>query len=295
MATEAASTPHDGGMLANVSFYGRALLYGAFPYALVYPFAIASALRAEQSSRERARQWVICSFPLVVFLLFSIVGKRNPWYIVPAYPFLSVLAGCWLSRLSRRGVGLELRSPGLWAAAIVGALVVWISVDATTWSPLVKQAFRFKMQTHWRSFEGVPAFMGVALTSIGFAVMLWAAPRLVGVRSPRLLGVAVAVTLIGYASVRCLTPLARLDHASEIARLHERLSTALAVGHPIDYPVLVRGRYTALHALYYFGDDFEIVKESGQGREMWLYAKGDPSVRGISLNRERAMTSGSFR
>jgi hypothetical protein len=66
------------------------LLVSAPPFVLLYPFALAAAVR-----RRELRVWAI--FALVVVGFFTLVQTRLPHYIAPAYPAFAVLTGLYLA------------------------------------------------------------------------------------------------------------------------------------------------------------------------------------------------------
>ena len=82
----------------NWVFYGRTFLFGAFPWLLIYPFALYDAASGLRSDRDGSRR-LLLAYLVTVAAFFMLVGKRHPWYVIPAYPFLSALVGIWLGRL----------------------------------------------------------------------------------------------------------------------------------------------------------------------------------------------------
>ena len=87
-----------GGLLHNAWFYLRAINFGAWPYALAYPLALVAGFLAARTVDDRRRLRLTVVYPLGVFLFFCIVSKFYPWYIVPAYPFMSIWLGAWIAR-----------------------------------------------------------------------------------------------------------------------------------------------------------------------------------------------------
>lgn len=69
-------------------FYFKVLLVAAPPFVLLYPAAIAEALRRNLR--------VFAVFALVVLCFFTVVQTRLPQYIVPMYPALAVVTAVWL-------------------------------------------------------------------------------------------------------------------------------------------------------------------------------------------------------
>src|SRR5882757_2914050 len=78
------------GHLTHWWFYLWVLLVSAPPFVLLYPFAIAAALR-----RAELRVWAM--FALVVVGFFTVVQTRLPHYIAPAYPALAVITAAFLT------------------------------------------------------------------------------------------------------------------------------------------------------------------------------------------------------
>jgi 4-amino-4-deoxy-L-arabinose transferase-like glycosyltransferase len=67
-------------------FYGKVLLARAAPWALLFPFALARAVR-----RRELREYFV--FAVVVLAFFTLVATKTPKYIVPAYPALAMMTG----------------------------------------------------------------------------------------------------------------------------------------------------------------------------------------------------------
>ena len=60
----------------------------------------------EEILERRKKEWrtffiLTAVMILVVLVFFCIVAKRFPWYVTPAYPFLSLFLGSWLARRRR--------------------------------------------------------------------------------------------------------------------------------------------------------------------------------------------------
>jgi 4-amino-4-deoxy-L-arabinose transferase-like glycosyltransferase len=121
-------------------FYLKVLLAAAPPFVLLFPAAIAQALRRGSGVR------VFAVFALVVLGFFSVVQTRLPQYIVPMYPALAVVTAAWLADRVR----LLLAGPrgALWtrlaAAAVISAVCVWATTPA-------------RKSLHSANVTGVPA------------------------------------------------------------------------------------------------------------------------------------------
>ncbi len=90
----ARSTQQIEGHVTPAWFYLKVLLVSAPPFVLLYPFALARALRLPD-----LQPWAV--FSVVVLLLFSLAQTRLPHYIAPAYPALSLLTAIYLADLLR--------------------------------------------------------------------------------------------------------------------------------------------------------------------------------------------------
>ena len=75
-------------------FYLKVLLVSAPPFALLFPAAIANALRRKpQATSLRA----FAIFALITLTFFTLVQTRLPQYIVPIYPALAVVTAVYLA------------------------------------------------------------------------------------------------------------------------------------------------------------------------------------------------------
>ncbi len=260
------------GPLHNLKFYAATLLFGAFPYALVYPIAIFEVLRRKTNPIDRSRWTVIGLYLLVLVVFFILVARYQRWYLIPAYPFLSAFTGVWLVNL----VGRRWRWPHIGAASIVGALMLWLSVGVTSFNPFAEQANLIAMKVVWREIAGLGPWLGVpaavAILSMAFASL----QRRSGGRSAPAMAGGLMVGLIGYAMVRVSTPLVFLPYQAPLEQLRRDLDAAEASGISIGFPVKV-AEACCMRARYYFGDDFEVVPvRVAGGYHFWLYEKDDP-------------------
>ncbi|MDP9049925.1 MAG: glycosyltransferase family 39 protein [Acidobacteriota bacterium] len=103
-------------------FYLKVLLVAAPPFVLLYPAAIAQALRRNSGLRAFA------IFALTTLVFFSAVQTRLPQYIVPMYPALAAITAVWLADRVRT----ILAAPRwkLAAAAVLAALCIWLTMPA---------------------------------------------------------------------------------------------------------------------------------------------------------------------
>jgi len=266
------------GVVGNARYYAGVLLYGAFPWSMLYPFALVRALRSDPIAAGLRRGLAFATALLAFFLL---VSKHYAWYAMPALPFLSVAVGVWLAELASRGAG-RLAAFG---AGVALASLLWADVDIFGTNPFGARALGFPMQLGWRSPAGVPALAALPLAGLA-GLGLRALLRRSGRPAARLAGGAAVALLLATASLRNLAPFAYLDTRAPIEDTRRALERAHREGRPIDYPVRLR-RPVVQIARFHFADEFEIVPEYAPGgTDLLLYPKGDPQVLARSIGRE---------
>ncbi len=255
MGGEAAGTTGNriGSPLSNLLFYARTVLFGSFPYALAYPLAAVALLgRRDDPARDGWR--IAALYAATVFLFFLAISKYHSWYIIPAYPFLSAFLGTWIvtlaSRVPRWGM--------ITAITLLLSLVAWITVDTTTFNPFATRATAIAREIGLRTSFGMPPLATLGLSVLLVCGALGAGHRFLRDRFAASLAATVGVLLVGYGAARVTFPLRHLSHRSEMARLDEALDRKRGAGERVEFPVAVMEPGRVL-ALYYFGDDYEVV------------------------------------
>ncbi len=108
-----------------VFYYLIAIMAGFFPGSCFLPVALVRAVR-EQRGDARLQQshlfllcWVAC-----YLIVFTAAATKLPNYIVPCFPAVALLTGCWLADAARSGAGQRfwLRL-GLSSLAVVGVVL----------------------------------------------------------------------------------------------------------------------------------------------------------------------------
>jgi 4-amino-4-deoxy-L-arabinose transferase-like glycosyltransferase len=268
----------DLGLAGNARFYAGVLLHGAFPWSLVYPFALLRALRGDELA---ARLRSALAFAAALLLFFLLVAKHYAWYAMPALPFLSLAVGVWLGELASSGV----RRSAAFGAGLALAALAWADVDLFGTNPFATRALGFPMELRWRSPAGLPAIVALPLAGAAWLLLCQALGRAGRHAATRRLGAAAVAALLVAAGLRCLAPFAHLDTRAPIERTRRSLERALREGRPIDYPVRLR-RPVVQIARFHFGEDFEIVPEyTPEGTDLLLYPQGDPAVLDRSIGR----------
>jgi 3',5'-cyclic AMP phosphodiesterase CpdA len=266
------------GLLGNAAFYAETLLFGAFPFALFYPIAFGAALARRREAPESSALRLLALYPLAIFAFYLLVAKRQPWYVVPAYPFLSALTGIWLAGLFREAP----RAAGVAATALALALVACIRVSILSFDPFTERARTIASELSWRTPDPPGPAAGVALCWGALVLALPAIGRRLPTRHrPVAFASLLVAALFSLGALRVLAPLRYTDHVSEMDRLQQELRAAKAAGRPIAAPVPVL-EPGILKAKYFFGDDFEIVPqhafqaETGRpaGVHFLLYERG---------------------
>jgi 4-amino-4-deoxy-L-arabinose transferase-like glycosyltransferase len=266
------------GPFANLRFYSMALLYGGLPWAAAYPFAIAAAFTRTGNAAGRRSALV---FALTVLLFFVFISKHFSWYVMPAYPFLSILVGAWLVDGMRRD------APA-WAGIGVGAVAaacLWLGVGVFDTNPFDKRGFLpLIVVRHW---IGIGPWVAISLAGLAWAAAWLSVARRLPPAARRGLGIAFAAALLVYAGVRVAAPLAYLDrdHQYPLEKIREKIDLSRASGTPLEYPIHI-GRSPGLKiARFLFGEDFEIARIDPTGEKWALYQKGDREVLARSMSR----------
>ncbi|MCF8031760.1 MAG: glycosyltransferase family 39 protein [Desulfarculaceae bacterium] len=122
---------HGGGLF----YYLPVLLIGAFPFAaLALPElgrALGQNLRALRQKDPLAGLHMLSAISLlVVLVVFSIAATKQINYVLPALPFLALLAGCSLDRLSRGEIGGRLARPVFWGLLWLGGGLLVLALAA---------------------------------------------------------------------------------------------------------------------------------------------------------------------
>jgi hypothetical protein len=78
-----------GEILGRTLYYGQRILFGGFPYVLIYPLALIAAGRAslpssDADSQKRRGNLVLLVYLLTIFAFYLEISKVGPWYIVHA-------------------------------------------------------------------------------------------------------------------------------------------------------------------------------------------------------------------
>jgi hypothetical protein len=240
----------DLGLWHHVRFYAARLVAGTFPYALLYPLAVAGVLIGSREPEERARWMLVALYPAAVIAYFLSLSIYQPWYLIPALPFFSAFLGTWLDRLLRC-------PPARWTRiglAVALAFGAWARLPVASVNPFAHRAMTARPDLHWGEVAGLGPALGIPL----LAGVLWVAFSSLGdLRRRGSIATALVVALLCLGGIRVLAPLQYLSHASQSERLHRELAAALSEGRGIDYPVYVR-EPGLFKARYYFGDDFDL-------------------------------------
>jgi hypothetical protein len=226
-----------------------------------------------------------------VFLFAVAVSKRAPWYIIPAYPFLSIFLAAWLwpsgqldngvasgDSAAQRSINAASGLRPLWqdgpAGALALSLLLWLSVGATTLNPFAYRSPVLPVRLCWRSLPGIPSLTGVLLTFgllIGLTIVtrrLWPGGW------KRFARPSLAALLVAAASFRILYPLSYTDHVSEMERLADRLAADTAAGQPLPerIPIIDQDKWD-----FFLGDRYRLWGyRDEQGKHYWLIRRDQP-------------------
>ena len=258
MSGDFAASP-SGGFLGRLPDYGEKILFGTFPYVLLYPLAIIGmgrkAVASSRSGRDQQEAVRVLLAYLCATLLFYLgISKVGPWYIIHAYPFLAALLGLYLADLEDR------KATGAWllvALATALSFLFWLQPEIWGYNPFAGDAYVIPMPTDWRHVPGIGPVLGVPMLLLGVLVGLVGWKRRAGDRFSAGLAAALLAVFAGYALVRGLAPLAYIGHLSPVAALDADLKERLAAGTKIPFPVDVPRTHPWV-VDYYFYEDFDL-------------------------------------
>ncbi|MBW2231196.1 MAG: glycosyltransferase family 39 protein [Deltaproteobacteria bacterium] len=240
----------------RVFYYAHKLLFGGFPYSLLQPIALAAlagrALRGRAIGRPTPLALrVLCLYTLAILLFYVAISKTGPWYVVHAMPFLAILVALWLTGLQERGLSWAV----VLSIAVALSLLFWLAPPLAGYNPFERSAIAIGMPLGWRTFGALQPLPAVLATAGVLLVPLSLAKRRLGARFSPLLALMLAVVFIGYALVRCLLPLAYVDHLSPLATMAANLDERRRAGAAIPLPIeLPPAHPWTVH--YYFGRDY---------------------------------------
>jgi 4-amino-4-deoxy-L-arabinose transferase-like glycosyltransferase len=112
-------------------YYVGKLIDGFFPWCLLVPFAVVSFVR-RRKDEEHARSRVLLILAALVFVPYTLIPTRRPWYIVPLYPALAVLVAGFVNSLYQthrtRAARRRLVTAACAVFIIVGGLYSFVSL-----------------------------------------------------------------------------------------------------------------------------------------------------------------------
>ena len=240
----------------NALFYGRTMLFGAFPWVLAWPVAALDLLLRPRAADDRRRTVVLALFALAVLVFFTLVSKHHRWYVMPAYPLLSVLLGLWAARLYERPGG----RPALAAMALVVSLFALLQVNLG-YHPFLLKAWGMPMRVGWRTIAGLEGYWLLPLLAGACFGLLLVAAR--GRALVPLLPLLLCGVLGTYALVRVSMPLRFLGHQSEMALLRAELDALERAGTPAEPPIEPTVSI-GWDARYYLADRYRIERIDGR-------------------------------
>ena len=232
-------------MSGNAVFYARTLIFGAFPYALIYPVAIAGLIATGWRRGLGAGIQLLLLYPAAVYGFFIVVAKFYPWYIIPVYPFASGLVAIWLDRVVE-----ERRSASLLAsAALVFGLAVWVGVG--NYNPFAVRALEpLPYLLSWRELAGIGPVLGVPLVVLVIAAALALVWRASGPRFVRPVSLLFLSVLVAVGSYRVVFPLRYTQHRSQMEALREQIDRDRAAGPAARLSHLGDGAWRTPRALF---------------------------------------------
>lgn len=246
-------------------YYARQLVFGAHPYALLYPVCIAAVLLGTRDRRLRAAWELLGLYVAAILLFFLAIQVRRPWYLIPAIPFLSAFVAGAGDRLLRR-------APSAWGSAALGlglALSAFLAVPILGLNPFAERALNLEPALAWRGPGGFATAIAIAALAGLLAVAIHRVSRR---RGPGWAAAPLLAVLLLVGGARVAAPLLYLPYQSEAELLRLRIDAARASGLPLAYPIGV-GERDPFKVYHYFGDDHLIRSApppQQRGEARWL-------------------------
>lgn len=275
MAGQAASHRQGGPLISrymNIRFYGATMLFGAFPYVLVYPLALIDVLRETDSDEERLRWRVLAAFVAAVLVFYVFVSKHHHWYVIPTYPLLSLFLASWLFRLPARRASTLL----LLGVSVVAGILLY-AMPNLGYNPFALKSWNIPMRLYWRELPGPDPLIGLGVCTTLIAAALFWLRRRFPTRLAGVLALTLTLVLTSYALRRSWIPLRYLGHQSSMALLRAELDELERQGSLPAYPI-EPSVGLGWDGRYYLGDRYRIVMRGA--RQFALYPKEDESAPG---------------
>jgi hypothetical protein len=237
----------------NTYSYLQVTLFGAFPFALAYPFAIANAFRSAPSQHARHRMRVLVVYVAIIYAFFIPLADWHPWYILPAAPLLCALVGIWLDGAVREGRGVFwVIVPALLASGALSAH--FLDINPFSFRGVVLPIEMME----WRSFSPLGPGTGTLILWAAFMGGLFVVKRVQPERLRTFAFALIAITFFGVSATRVIEPLQYVDTLSEMDRLRGEIDRKTAAGEALSFPINV-SESGAFKVRYFFGEEFEIV------------------------------------
>jgi len=254
----------DLGISGNAISYAHTLIFGAFPYALLYPVSIAGLIATGWKRGVGTGVQLLLLYLAAVCVFFILVAKFFPWYIIPLYPFASGLVAIWLQRVVAEKRSAWLVGP----IALVAGFAVGLRVG--DFNPFAVRAMTLPGHLlSWREIAGLGPALGVPLVVLVVTTVLVLLWRASGPRFVRPAGLLFLGALIAVGGYRVAMPLRYMQHQSQMETLRARIDGDRAAGRPLDLPIRVT-EPGEIRARYFFADDFRIVR-ARPGRDNGAY------------------------
>ena len=243
--------------LGNAWYYGRIVLFGAFPYALAYPPAVLLAMKRCRTAATGLRQRLGLALVAAVLVFFVVVARKCPWYIMPIYPFLSVFVALWLDRLRQEPQNLAARL----GMASVLSLMALVHVDIMQPNPFAQVAFTIPVTIAVRAPFALSPWHALLLVGPTLAAGLYLGVRMVERRWAKATPIILMLLLLGLGTVRCGLTLRHTNYVSELEHAARTITAAKRAGEPIpdNLDLHVTDAAAGPMLMWYFGADYAIV------------------------------------
>jgi 4-amino-4-deoxy-L-arabinose transferase-like glycosyltransferase len=241
---------HHGG---SMFYYVAAIALGFFPWSvLLGPTWLCLEDQMGRGRPNRAACVLMCSWIAVWVGFFSLAGTKLPNYVMPAYPALAVLTGCFVDRW----LTVPNSVSRVWTRLIWGTVAL-TGVGMMIGLPIAAQVF---FRTGWQL--GALGLIPLAAAAIGITCSQMGRPR-AAVGTLAGLGVAMSIALFGFGGPY-------VDQFQDSPRFAKRVSQPSADG---VQPAL--GAYNYMPPSYVFYTD-RIIERCRSKQEAWDFFANHP-------------------
>jgi 4-amino-4-deoxy-L-arabinose transferase-like glycosyltransferase len=251
------------GPLGNLRYYLKFMLWGGFPFSILYPLAIIGLASAQSHRAVRSSPlWrIVFLYAASVAGFYALVSVHFSWYVLALYPYLAVAAATWL-------LGLATQRPAAWVVpglSLALGLVLWTRLDLEL-NPFATKAVVLQRGLELHGVAGIPAWLCITSTAVLLALLLgWWRRGVPEKRATRVVPLAICALLLCVATARVVSPVRFRYHVSQLEQRHEELEALRESGQGVALPLLLES-CDRWQTRYFFAEHYELRRLSASER-----------------------------